>query len=149
MENPHRHVCDQALRLRLLAAMLAVGERVFWAGVPVKLRLTKSDGSRLCLLFAALLAVLAVQAQGIAGNRYFPGTLTFDDPAVADELILPNFSSTKPSLGNDDLVTDTTVAASFARLLTPDLAFGVIAAGRSGTVRAYRHKGDLELPASA
>ena len=24
-------------------------------------------------------------AHGIAGNRYFPGTLTFDDPAVADE----------------------------------------------------------------
>jgi hypothetical protein len=26
-------------------------------------------------------------AHGIAGNRYFPGTLTFDDPAVADEAI--------------------------------------------------------------
>jgi len=32
-------------------------------------------------------------AHGIAGNRYFPGTL--DDPAVADEAIVPNFSSTK------------------------------------------------------
>jgi hypothetical protein len=46
---------------------------------------------------AAALSVLAgapsAEAHGIAGNRYFPGTLTFDDPAVADELILPNFSS--------------------------------------------------------
>jgi hypothetical protein len=25
------------------------------------------------------------QAHGIAGNRFFPGTMTFDDPAVADE----------------------------------------------------------------
>jgi hypothetical protein len=32
-------------------------------------------------------------AHGIAGNRYFVGTLTFDDPAVADEAILPDFSS--------------------------------------------------------
>jgi hypothetical protein len=25
------------------------------------------------------------QAHGISGNRFFPGTMTFDDPAVADE----------------------------------------------------------------
>jgi hypothetical protein len=25
---------------------------------------------------------------GIAGNRHFPGTLTFDDPAVPDEAIV-------------------------------------------------------------
>jgi hypothetical protein len=81
--------------------------------------------SGLYLLLALVLANPAVQAHGIAGNRYFPGTLTFDDPAVADELILPNFSTTKHSLGNDNIITDTTAAASFARLLTPDLAFGV------------------------
>jgi len=28
-------------------------------------------------------------------------------------------------VGNGDVVTDTTVSAAFARLLTPDLAFGV------------------------
>jgi len=31
-------------------------------------------------------------AHGIAGNRYFDGTLGFDDPAVADEAILPLYS---------------------------------------------------------
>jgi hypothetical protein len=40
---------------------------------------------------SALAVVPSADAHGIAGNRYFPGTLTFDDPAVADELILPNF----------------------------------------------------------
>jgi hypothetical protein len=29
-------------------------------------------------------AVPSAEAHGIAGNRHFPGTLTFDDPAVAD-----------------------------------------------------------------
>jgi hypothetical protein len=32
-------------------------------------------------------------SHGIAGNRYFDGTLTFDDPAAADEAILPNYSN--------------------------------------------------------
>jgi hypothetical protein len=27
----------------------------------------------------------SAEAHGIAGNRYFDGTVTFDDPAVADE----------------------------------------------------------------
>jgi hypothetical protein len=39
-----------------------------------------------------LIAVIAIphaaQAHGIAGNRYVPGTLTFDDPVVADELMV-------------------------------------------------------------
>jgi hypothetical protein len=84
---------------------------------------------RLCMLQASLLvAPLAIssaaQAHGIAGNRYFPGTLTFDDPAVADELILPNASYSAHPASIGDTVYDTTVAASFARLLTPDLAIG-------------------------
>jgi hypothetical protein len=40
---------------------------------------------------ALVLVLLAVSdpasSHGIAGNRYFGGTLTFDDPAVADEVI--------------------------------------------------------------
>ena len=41
-------------------------------------------------------------AHGIAGNRFFPGTLTFDDPAVADEAIVPNFAGSKrPGEGGD------------------------------------------------
>ena len=36
---------------------------------------------------------VSAYAHGIAGNRFFAGTITFDDPAVADEAILPGFSS--------------------------------------------------------
>jgi hypothetical protein len=46
------------------------------------------------------------------------GTLTFDDPAVADEAILPNFSSLNhPDSGG--VVTDNRINWSFTRLLTP------------------------------
>jgi hypothetical protein len=45
------------------------------------------------LLFALLSSAQSVEAHGIAGNRFFVGTLTFDDPSVADEAILPNFST--------------------------------------------------------
>jgi hypothetical protein len=34
-----------------------------------------------------------VHAHGIAGNRFFVGTLTFDDPSLADEAIVPHFST--------------------------------------------------------
>lgn len=68
------------------------------------------------------LITTSAHAHGIAGNRYFPGTLTFDDPAVADELIVPNFSATSYPGNAVDRVNDTTYGLSFARLLTPDLA---------------------------
>ena len=42
--------------------------------------------------FAAIAPSLA-HAHGIAGNRFFVGTMTFDDPSVADEAIVPNFST--------------------------------------------------------
>jgi hypothetical protein len=56
-------------------------------------------------------------AHGIAGNRYFPGTLTFDDPAVADEAIAPNFSNWNHPDGGGD-VADNRINWSFTRLLT-------------------------------
>jgi hypothetical protein len=55
-------------------------------------------------LFAAAMVAIchAAQAHGIVGNRVFPGTLAFDDPAVMDELILPAVSSFKnPAEGTD------------------------------------------------
>jgi hypothetical protein len=42
----------------------------------------------IAILTALVLAPTGTSCtHGIAGKRYFPGTLTFDDPAVADELI--------------------------------------------------------------
>lgn len=76
------------------------------------------------ILIAALLWTQAADAHGIAGNRYFAGTVTFDDPAVADELILPNFSYLNyPAQGSD--VSENRINGAFARLLTPTLAFTI------------------------
>ena len=60
----------------------------------------------------------AAYAHGIAGNRFFVGTLTFDDPAVADESVLPAYSTfNHPAEGGN--VTDNRINWSFVRLLTP------------------------------
>jgi hypothetical protein len=72
----------------------------------------------LSISFAALLASQTAQAHGIAGNRFFPGTLTFDDPAVADEAVLPNFLSLDHPSGGGN-VTDNRINWTFTRLLTP------------------------------
>ena len=49
----------------------------------------------------------SAHAHGIAGNRFFPGTLSFDDPAVADEAIVPNFAGFKrPVDGGNLSITD-------------------------------------------
>ena len=82
------------------------------------------DGvSALAIGSAVLVASQAAQSHGIAGNRFFPGTLTFDDPAVADEAILPNFSRLSHPDGGGE-VTDNRINWSFTRLLTP--AVGVV-----------------------
>jgi hypothetical protein len=60
-------------------------------------------------------------AHGIAGNRFFPGTLTFDDPAVNDEVILPLYSGINyPAPGGN--VAENRITWAFDRLLTPTLA---------------------------
>jgi hypothetical protein len=79
---------------------------------------------RLLLALAMLGSAHGAQAHGIAGNRFFPGTLTFEDPAVADEAIVPNFSTSKhPGDGGD--VVDDRYSWSFFRLLTKTVGVGV------------------------
>jgi hypothetical protein len=63
-------------------------------------------------------------AHGIAGNRYFPGTLTFDDPAVADELFMPLYAHLEHPTREGGEATDDTFSLTFLRLLTPRLAIG-------------------------
>jgi hypothetical protein len=77
-------------------------------------------------LIAAAMVVLphTAHAHGIVGNRVFPGTLAFDDPAVMDELILPAVSRLKhPGEGAD--VADDRIGGAFSRLLTSTLAFEI------------------------
>src|SRR5215831_17293051 len=70
------------------------------------------------LIAAAVIAMPhAALAHGIVGNRLFPGTLAFDDPAVMDELILPAVSRLKHPTDDSDVV-DSRIGWSFSRLLT-------------------------------
>jgi hypothetical protein len=67
------------------------------------------------LALAFLTGSSPVHSHGIASNRYFDGTLTFDDPAVADEAILPYYSYfAQPMQGNN--VVENRITWSFARL---------------------------------
>jgi hypothetical protein len=54
-------------------------------------------------------------AHGVAGDRFFPATLTVDDPAVADELSLPTVSH----LEGDAAGTD--ISAEYSKRLTANL----------------------------
>ena len=65
--------------------------------------------SRFARICAAALALAALacspsHAHGIAGNRFFPGTLNFDDPAVADEFSITAGTVQHPGDGGN--VTD-------------------------------------------
>jgi hypothetical protein len=59
-------------------------------------------------------------AHGVVGNRFFPATLTIDDPFVADELSLPSVVHIK---GPDGKVT--TLGAELSKTITPDLGVSI------------------------
>jgi len=102
------------------------------------------------LLSTAVLWFFALSiafAHGIAGNRYFPGTITFDDPAVADEFSFATNSYKRTDTLNPQ--KDSGSAISAARLLSPTWAFGFDyekdVTNPSGTASAYTKKDDVYL----
>jgi hypothetical protein len=99
------------------------------------LRLTRSGA------VAMLAMACSAHAHGIAGNRLFPGTLTFDDPAVNDELMLPSVASYEHPGGGGDVV-DNKFNWAFSRLLTSKIAIGI----DSGWI--HRNWGTPSAPAS-
>lgn len=88
-------------------------------------RRTKFLAAQVLWLITTIALAPDGSAHGIAGNRYFPGTATFDDPAVADELILPSYSSFKHPLPEGGDAVDNSFTGAFTRLVTPDLAVGI------------------------
>ena len=72
------------------------------------------------LAFALFASAHSADAHGIAGNRFFVGTLTFDDPSIADEAVVPDFSILNRS-ANGGSAVDNRFDWSFTRLLTPVL----------------------------
>jgi hypothetical protein len=81
----------------------------------------RTGAIRNAVLALALFAFAhSADAHGIAGNRFFVGTLTFDDPSVADEAIVPDFFILNHSVEGGSAV-DYRFDWSFTRLLTPVL----------------------------
>ena len=74
----------------------------------------------LCGAAAVLTAVSKARAHEIVGNRFFPATLTIDDPGVNDELAIPTISMFKT--GDDPSVKQRDISAEFAKRITEDFA---------------------------
>src|SRR5216110_2050656 len=75
--------------------------------------------------FAAVLFVVptTVWAHGFAGSRFFPATLTTDDPFVNDELSLPTVSGiVTPDEGG---TREAEISVDIAKRITPNLGIEV------------------------
>ncbi|THD79370.1 MAG: hypothetical protein E7812_09875 [Phenylobacterium sp.] len=70
---------------------------------------------------AALGAAGAASAHAIVGDRFFPATLSTDDPGVADELSLPTVSSFKT--GDDPSAREVDISGEWSKRITKD--FGI------------------------
>jgi hypothetical protein len=67
-------------------------------------------------------------AHGMAGQRFFPATLTIDDPFVADELSLPTVESVRrKSAGDERAGWETAISAELSKRLSRN--FGLSIAG--------------------
>jgi hypothetical protein len=62
-------------------------------------------------------------AHGFAGSRFFPATITIDDPFVADELSLPTVSNQKT--GTDPSVVETAISGELSKRITADFGFSI------------------------
>src|SRR5262245_45031494 len=76
-----------------------------------------------CALGTILLVaapVVPAWAHGVAGQRFFPATLTIDDPFVADELSLPSVVHIKEPEGKR-----TTLGAELSKTITPSFGLSI------------------------
>ena len=79
---------------------------------------------RLHLVFWFVCAVCAtnrIYGHGFAGARFFPATLSTDDPFVADELSLPTVSTIRTP--DDGGTRETDISVEIAKRITPE--FGI------------------------
>jgi hypothetical protein len=67
-----------------------------------------------------------VHAHGLIGKRFFPATLTIDDPFVADELSFPTVQHFKNPAGAEGPATrETAISAEFSKRLSPNLGLSL------------------------
>jgi len=73
-----------------------------------------------------LLPVAPALGHGFAGKRFFPATLTIDDPFVADELSLPTISSRKlPASDEGPATRETNFSVDVSKRITDNLGIGL------------------------
>jgi hypothetical protein len=85
-------------------------------------------------------------AHGFAGARFFPATLSTDDPFVADELSLPTVSTIRTP--EDGGTRETDVSVDISKRITPDFAIEIgdtFTALNPQDGRAVNGFGNLEL----
>jgi hypothetical protein len=65
-------------------------------------------------------------AHGFAGQRFFPATLTTDDPFVADELSLPTVALIpNPAVDGSPATAETDLSIDLSKRITSNLAIGI------------------------
>ena len=80
-------------------------------------------------------------AHGFAGKRFFPATLTTDDPFVADEASLPTVSTIRmPGEGESPETRETGISVDLAKRITPHFGWSWARHTRSSTPRAVPRK---------
>jgi hypothetical protein len=85
-----------------------------------------NSNGRTRLALAAALTIFPTAgtlAHGFAGSRFFPATITIDDPFVADELALPTVSNQKT--GTDPSVVETDISVDLSKRITSDFGFSI------------------------
>jgi hypothetical protein len=83
-------------------------------------------GTRMRLAVATVLTIspaASALAHGFAGSRFFPATITIDDPFVADELSLPTVSNQKT--GTDPSVVQTDISGELSKRITSDFGLSI------------------------
>jgi hypothetical protein len=71
----------------------------------------------------ALVAATEANAHCVVGARFFPATLTVDDPCVADELAFPTIASFKN--GDDPSTRELDISAEFSKRITENLGISI------------------------
>jgi hypothetical protein len=79
------------------------------------------------LAMAAALRPAPAGAHGMVGQRFFPATLTIDDPFVADELSLPTVQSVRRKSADDLAGWETEISAELSKRLSRN--FGLSMSG--------------------
>jgi hypothetical protein len=81
---------------------------------------------RVLMAGIALLAFAEAGAHCVVGARFFPATLTVDDPCVADEFSFPTIASFKN--GDDPSTRQLDIAAEFSKRITDNFGISIASA---------------------